>query len=141
MKVNYRGKEYDSHKWSDILAPDHAETVAVYASEYYKGQPAITRNSYGSGTAWYVGTEPGEALMDAITEEMLQDAGVAAPWRGDPGVEFATRTKGAQTWLFVLNHNGEESHYDVPNSYRLIKGGTAGTLKAYEVHIFESEEV
>lgn len=141
VKVNYRGKEYDSHKWSDILAPDHAETVAVYASEYYRGQSVVTKHAYGKGTAWYVGTEPGEALMDALTEEMLQDAGVTAPWHGDPGVEFATRTKGAQTWLFVLNHNDGESHYDIPNGYRLVKGETAGTLKAYEVHIFESGEV
>lgn len=137
-KVNYKGGEYDCHKWSDILVPGAAETVAVYASEYYQGQPAVTKNTFGKGTAWYVGTEPGEALMDALATDFLEDAGIQTPFRGEPGIEFAARTKGTRTWLFVMNHNDRESHYALPPEYTLVKGGDAGILRAYEFHIFES---
>lgn len=142
-KVAYRGKEYEVHKWNDILVPETAGTLAVYTSEYYKGRAAVTKNFFGAGIAYYVGTEPGEELMDEFVDEILKTAAIEPIFHGNPGVEFCTRSKGKDNWLFVLNHRGEKNHYKVPEDYQLVKGETAGMLAAYEVHVLKrsTEEV
>ncbi|MCR5201647.1 MAG: beta-galactosidase [Lachnospiraceae bacterium] len=45
-----------STQWCDILEVETAETLAVYASKFYDGEPAVTVNSYGNGRVFYVGT-------------------------------------------------------------------------------------
>lgn len=64
--VLYGKKEYEIQKWCDIIELKGASQIAEYSTGFYKQTPAITENKYGSGIAWYIGTEPGEELMEDI---------------------------------------------------------------------------
>lgn len=140
-RVTYGEKEYAIYKWSDVLNAQSAEILAVYASGYYKGQPAVTRNAFGKGIAYYIGTEPGEVFMGVLLEDILKKAHVICNFEGETGVEFCTRSKGNDTWLFVLNHKDTEICYKVPEGYQIIKGKNPGVLKAYEVHVLKKSAV
>ena len=49
--------------WSDILDPTTAKVVASYGQGYYAGKAAVTENSFGKGSVYYVGTESSSPLF------------------------------------------------------------------------------
>ena len=123
---------------SDIITvKEGAEVLAVYASEFYAGEPCVTKNEYGQGCCYYIGTEPDEAFMAALVRYMTDAAGIAALGNADEGVELAAREKADRRWIFALNHTDRERTYSVDSSYRLVYGEEAGKLNGYEVQILE----
>lgn len=123
-------------KWADIITLKGAESIADYASEFYAGTPCITRNQYGDGTAFYIGTEPEEALMAQLMDTLLADAGVESLGTSDEGVELAIREKDGRKWLFAINFNETSAGYEVPEGYTLLQGEESGTLKPFEMHLY-----
>jgi beta-galactosidase len=95
--------------WSEDLRAEGAEVLARYAEGPLAGSPAITRNSYGAGTAWYVSTLLDEGARDRLLAGVLARAGVGPVVRGaPPGVEIVRRALDeGPSWLFVLNHTPE----------------------------------
>jgi beta-galactosidase len=89
--------------------------------------PALTRNAVGEGTAWYLATRlrpPGTA---ALVRELCGAAGVAVHDR--PGVEVVRRHGERSTYLFVINHSGEEARVETTGT-DLVTGQTcAGTAR------------
>ncbi|MDQ8701048.1 beta-galactosidase [Streptomyces sp. LHD-70] len=61
--------------WSEELVLEGAAPILTYAD----GRPAATRNPYGAGHAWYLGTRPDPVTMRAILDRARLDAGVRAP--------------------------------------------------------------
>jgi beta-galactosidase len=62
--------------WAEFLMPDHARAVATYDHPFFGKWPAITENSYGSGTLVYEGTYLSDALQKAVLRDALQKAGL-----------------------------------------------------------------
>jgi beta-galactosidase len=95
--------------WSEDLRTEGAEVLASYAEGPLAGHPAITRNSFGAGTAWYVSAQLGEASRDQLFAAVLEQAGAGPVVAGaPPGVEIVRRHgDGGRSWLFVLNHTGD----------------------------------
>ncbi|MBE5883687.1 MAG: beta-galactosidase [Lachnospiraceae bacterium] len=124
-------------KWADIITLKGAESLADYASEYYAGSPCITQNHYGDGAAYYVGTEPEEALMEQLMDKLLADAEVKSLGASEPGVELAIREKDGSKWLFAINFNEEAATYEVPADFEIVQGEVKGTLKPYEMHLYK----
>jgi len=83
--------------WSERLRVEGASVIASYAG----GWPAITRHSYGAGTAWYVSTQLWSASFLA---DVLRSAGVEPVVAALPAGVDAVR-RGAH--LFVFNHLDE----------------------------------
>lgn len=52
----YEGKRYEAKLCCSVLRPITATALCKYEEEFYKGTPAITRNGYGRGMVYYVGT-------------------------------------------------------------------------------------
>lgn len=89
--------------WSEHLHLTGAEAVHRYAGGALAGQPAVTRNRYRAGLAWYVSTELDGAGYPALIGAALAAAGVPA---GElpPGVEVVRRRAAGRAWTFLLNH-------------------------------------
>ncbi len=140
VDIEMAGSLYHGLYWSDLMKPkENVNVLAVYSSEFYAGEPCITENRYGSGTCYYVGTEPDEGLMKAVTEILITRTGIKTLGTADQGVELAARENQKKKWIFALNHTSEEKSYSVEKEYRLIYGDNPGHLKGYEVHIMESD--
>jgi beta-galactosidase len=92
--------------WSELLRCEGAEVLASYAEGALAGHPAVTRNSFGAGTAWYVSTQLDEDSRDRLFTRAAAQAGVGPVVDGvRPGVEIVRRRgDGGRSWLFVLNH-------------------------------------
>ena len=116
--VRWDGADYPCSQWCDVLHPTTAEPVASYAHEFYAGTPAITRNRFGQGLTWYVGTTMGDELADRFIAEICAEAGIAPLMATPHGVEAVTREKDGTTWLFLLNHNRTACQVDIPEGFR-----------------------
>ena len=92
--------------WSEDLRTEGADVLASYAAGPLAGQPAVTRNSFGAGTAWYVSTQLDEGARDRLFAGAAARAGAGPVIAGaPPGVEMVRRHgDGGRSWLFVLNH-------------------------------------
>ena len=138
--VRWDGVDYPCTQWCDVLDATTAEPVAAYAHEFYAGTPAITRNAWGKGTAWYVGTTMGEALADKFVEEICQAAEVAPLMATPHGVEAVHRVKDGKTYLFLLNHNESEQEAVIPAGFRTWDSADwNGKLPPLGVQVFVKE--
>ncbi|MCH6231523.1 beta-galactosidase [Microbacterium sp. CFH 31415] len=93
--------------WSERACVTTAETVASFADGPAAGSPAITRNAWGEGTAWYLATHLDAADSRALFGRIAEEAGArpAAVVRGGRGALEIVRRRGADAaYLFVVNH-------------------------------------
>ncbi|MEV0779867.1 beta-galactosidase trimerization domain-containing protein [Streptomyces sp. NPDC050428] len=84
-----------------------AEVVAAYTQGMLAGQPALTRHSYGAGTAWYLSTRLDDAAYNALLARITDEAGAPPELPGAPHSVEAVRRwtqDGTRCWLFLLNH-------------------------------------
>lgn len=129
-------------RWADLITLNGAEALAVYDGEWYKGVPAVSVNKFGSGKAYYVGTEPSEGLLSCLTEGWLKEAGARSNscngFNAGPGVEVAVREKDGKRFSFILNHTGESKRVMVPPAAKLLSGlYDNGEIHPYGYAIFE----
>jgi len=111
-----------------IMHPEGAEVVATYGKDFYAGQPALTRNRFGKGTAWYIGSDPEPALVEGLIAHLCAEHAVKPPLFAAPGVEVTQRRKGDQVLTFVLNHNDAAAAVDLgeQEGKDLLTGKTVG---------------
>jgi beta-galactosidase len=88
--------------------------LASYAAGPLAGQPAVTRNSFGAGTAWYVSTQLDEGARDRLFAVAAARAGAGPVMAAAAaGVEIVRRhSDGGRSWLFVLNHTTDAAVVD-----------------------------
>lgn len=97
----------------DLLHLETAEAVGVYAEDFYAGRPALTRNRFGSGWAWYVATDPDQTFVDALIDWLCAQEGIEPVLKTPAGVEAARRSNSRGSYIFLLNHNAEPAAVDL----------------------------
>lgn len=105
------GSIYKCRQWCDILCPETAETIAVYDEEFYKGKAAITRNSCGIGTAYYIGTVCEKKLYCKLAKDILLESGIPFVEGLPDNVELTTRTGDGIIARFIFNNTAENQHF------------------------------
>lgn len=105
------GSVYECKQWCDILVPESAEPVAFYDSEYYKGKPAITRNGYGAGRAYYIGTVGEKKLYYQLVKDILVEAQVPFVEGLPDNVELTTRTGADKEVKFLFNNTDQVQQF------------------------------
>ncbi|MDO8683749.1 MAG: beta-galactosidase trimerization domain-containing protein, partial [Armatimonadota bacterium] len=111
--------------WIDVLKPETAEVIAEYSYGFAPGKPAITRNSFGAGTAIYVGTAPDKDFMAGFIKDICDKIGVKPGPDSAAQVEIASRRKGDDEYLFVLNHNDYQVEVESVRSGQELLTGKA----------------
>jgi beta-galactosidase len=111
--------------WSEWLNLEGATPLASFADGELAGRPAVTRNAFGAGVAYYLGTRPDPATMGTLLRRAAADAGVAPVLADAPaGVEATVRrAESGDRYLFLLNHNTFGVTVSVPAGARDVLGG------------------
>lgn len=86
----------------DLIRLEGAEVVASYGEDFYKGTPAVTRNSFGSGTVYYVGTQPDSEGLARILDELKVEPLV----RDETPLEIDKRVIDGREYWFIINLTG-----------------------------------
>jgi beta-galactosidase len=131
-RVRYGARTVGCDHWCDLLHLEGAKALATYAGDFFAGRPAVTRNTHGRGTAYYLGTRLDDAGLDLLLRRVVKEAGVRPVLRTPPGVEATLREAKGRQFLFLLNHTDRAAQVAL-GGYRgrdLITGKAAArTLK------------
>jgi beta-galactosidase len=133
---------YTAINYVDWVTPDGCQTIASYADQWHmKPFSAVTRNSYGKGKGWYVGTIfKEESFYDNLIAELLEDAGIRPPVDPPNGVEASIRQGNGRKLLFLMNHTEQPKIVDVPEGRIELLGNTK-TNKTLKLDRFEATVV
>ena len=99
----------------DLVRVSTAEVLAEYGSDFYQGMPALTKNSYGKGNAYYVCADFEQGFYDEFYKKVAAATDVQGPLENIPqGVEVTTRQNEEYGYLFVQNFNRHEVEVNLP---------------------------
>lgn len=93
--------------WSERGHVTTAETIAAFADGPSTSAPAVTRNAWGEGTAWYLATLLEPAAYRELVARLVHEAGVTPPARvagATRDVDVVRRRGADASYLFVINH-------------------------------------
>lgn len=107
--------EYTCALLCDIMHLEGAESLADYSSDFYANSPAVSRNSFGQGTVYYVGTQPNDPALAKILDGLVELTGIRPVIEETTGLEVNCRTNDSETFYFIMNFSGKES--PLPNCF------------------------
>ena len=126
----------------DLIHLEGAEALATYEKDFYAGMPAATRNTYGEGAAYYVGTQMDAAGLAKILDRAVSEVGVKAVIPETTGLEVTCRTSDDTRYYYVMNFKDEDQILpeSLAGKIDLISGEVipAGTvLKKWDVLVLQ----
>ena len=92
----------------DILHLEGAEEIARYGSNFYAGTPAVTKNAFGKGYTYYVGSVLSEDGLAKVLDLACDGAGVASVIGEETELEVTRRISDAGVVYFVMNFKDQE---------------------------------
>lgn len=92
----------------ELLKTNTAEAQAVYEHPYWGAYAGITRNSYGKGTAYYVGCYTEKDILKDIYRQGAREAGIPLQDWSWPVILRSGETKEGRKLHFILHYSEEE---------------------------------
>lgn len=125
---------FSAVQFADWITARGAEVLAWYEEWHMREFAAATRNRFGSGWGYYVGTIiRNDAFYDAIVADILGHAGVAVEVQPPAGVEASAREGAGKKLLFLVNHTEEKKVVKMqPGKQDLLTGKTTGSTVLLE---------
>lgn len=113
--------------WTEHLHTTSADVLASYASGRLAGSPAVTRNSFGRGTAVYLSARVDSTFLADLLDAERTAAGILPELDAPLGVQVRRRTGNGHSYLLVLNHNDAPVRVDVGPGGTDVLNGTPAT--------------
>ena len=145
--VTYQGKEYEMKHYATVLDLLEAESLGVYEQDFYKGTPAITKNDYGSGKAYFIGARLEDDFQADFYKSLIENLKIEPilSIECNPKVSVQGRQIDEKRDLvFIMNFSEEEQKIhlkeeviDLEKEKSLV--GEL-TLSPYEVKIVTSQK-
>ena len=142
----YNNAEYPAEMLCDIMHLEGAKSVSLYEEDFYRGTPVITKNQFGKGTAWYIGTRSNKAFYHKLLTGIFRENGIKGVMQTPEGVEATVRENTNGKFIFLLNHSNEEKDIPMGDNYvevitgRGIKVGESLRLSGKDVAILKVEK-
>ncbi|WP_342438462.1 beta-galactosidase [Paenibacillus sp. FSL L8-0436] len=110
----------------DLIHSEGAEVLAQYGSDFYKGMPVLTVNSFGEGKAYYVASSPEVGFLQGFLANLCKENGIKPLVSAPEGIESVQRVKDGVSYLFLLNHKEGDLSADIGATERtdLLTGKT-----------------
>ena len=136
-QIILNGSKYTCNTLCDLIHAETAQVLGTYASDFYTGEPCVTRNDLGSGAAYYIATRPDADGLDAFYRMAFNRAHVDSLVNNLPRGVQVTRRGGT---LFVMNFSGRATSVNLPDctdalTGEKVEGNTP--LGMYEARILE----
>lgn len=97
--------EYESRELCELIHLEGAESLAVYADDFYAGRSALTVNSFGKGKAYYIATRTDEYFLKQFYKQVIKQAGIEAVLQTELPAEVTAqvRVDGENAYVFLMN--------------------------------------
>ncbi len=115
---------YQAGVWYDVISLHTARMMIAFDEDYFAGSPAATCNDYGSGKAYYAGTELHHSALRRWLNLVCEEAGIQPVLKDLPAeVEAVSRSRGETQYIFLINHHSRSSQLTLPNTYMDLLSG------------------
>ncbi len=141
--------EYTCIELCDLIHAETADVLAVYQHDFYQGRPAVTRNLYGKGQAYYLAARTGVDFLYDFYQTIIDTHGICActALRLPKGVVATSRQQNDEEYLFVQNYSdqtvtlelAEESRALEPLLHPDLLNGHQYSLPAFGIDVFLSK--
>lgn len=123
-EIVYKNRNYRATYICDILRDQGASALAVFEKDFYKGSMAVTKNTYGSGTAYYVASRMEadflyDFLNDVIEAHRIERI-IESKYVND--VMVKERIKDGKRYIFLMNFSTKERNVIVEEKEYILKG-------------------
>ena len=116
--------------WTERLRVTGAEVVDRYCDGPLAGVPAVTRNAFGAGQAWYVATALDAAdLRDVLRQAMRAAKVTASGPENDGSIEVVHRAGDGRRYVFVVNHGTKDAEHPVTGEELVTGERVDGVLR------------
>lgn len=153
---NTEAAEDSVRDWMELLIPDTAVVLARYAHPHWGSYAAITHNSYGKGTATYLGCYCSTDVVTDLLRFLCKEASIELPKQQFPIIrKQGTNDLGRQiTYYFNYSDNTHTFSYQNEgncksalllqgstdtNAGKLLQDGETITLTGWDFVIIETE--
>ena len=99
-----QGRRARAGVFRDMAVPTTAQVLYRYGDPFYHQYAAITRNRWGEGWAYYLGTAPDRDTLEEVLRSAMNEAGLDRLSLPEE-VESVVREGGGRTVRFLINHN------------------------------------
>ena len=119
--ISYNGKEYTVEHICDIIHAQGAEILGEYGKDFYKNMPAVTKNAYGEGKAFYVAFRNDEDFARDFCNDLINE--LSLPLDADLTLDDGLVMRKRGDVIFVMNFTDDEKTVTLDKEYKdLIKG-------------------
>ena len=98
----------------DLMHTETASCLASYETDFYAGTPAVTKNNFGKGITYYIGTNMCQDGIAKVLDFAMDDGGVTSIIPDKTSLEVTCRTTEDFTYYFLMNF--KEDKISVPAS-------------------------
>ena len=113
--ATFGGKEYDVVHVCDIIHSTGAEILGEYKQDFYAGMPAVTKNTFGKGTAYYAAFRNDSDFTADFCNMLIDEIKINADTeiKADDGIVI--RKRGSH--IFVMNFTDSEKAVTLNSIY------------------------
>ena len=141
--LQYQGQTYQITGLCGLVHAKSAEVLAEYQHDFYAGYPALTRNIYGKGEAYYIASMNEMDFLRAFYQELLHKKGLECRLnvKFPMGVTVNERRADDRSLWFLQNFNRTAADVEFLSAYTNIETGEVlegkVTMGAFECMILE----
>ncbi len=132
-------KSYPVKDYCELITPTTATVQGVYGEDFYAGKPAILKNRYGKGTAYYIGCRDEGDLLTDLYGQLLKEIGIPS-YDLPEGVTVHSRGP----FLFAENYTDQPQTVAIGGTLTDLETGEAFTdavpVCGYGVRVLQKEQ-
>lgn len=144
--IKYDGENFEVKDYCAIICTKEAEKIGIYESDFYKGTPAITKNKFELGTAYFIGARTNQDFLEKFYDSIVKELDIndVADFVYPEGVSIQIRENEEYKYYFVMNFTEEDKDIKIKNSYLdLISGENLqglNKLRPYGVYVLKENK-
>lgn len=117
-------ESYRLYELCDLVKCSTAIPLALYGEDFYRGMPALTRNLFGDGEAYYLAARGEQALLDDLTQVLADRLQLRRALDADlPEGVTATVREGKIPAVFVQNFMPHDIQLQLRRTYADLETG------------------
>jgi len=123
-EFTYGGRSYRATYLCDILRNQGATALAKFEQDFYKGKMAVTKHTYGKGTAYYVAARMQEDFNYQFLSDVIELHGIQRVLSSSyiDDVMIKERKKDGNKYLFLMNFSTKQRNVTIDDKEHILQG-------------------
>lgn len=106
---------YSARDYCEVIHAESAEVLAEFKHDFYQGSPAVTKNSFGKGSAYYIASRNSPEFHDDFYHQLVDDLSIQTIIKGPipENISVQKRSDGVHDYIFVMNFGDTDQTVDL----------------------------